>query len=80
MFRQLTRKKWTDGMLLNFPVSSKRFTGGFLKLFPYFSFFFFFKSTAVCHTMHLLLLWHFLKLEEQIHSFTSVLQQSITCQ
>lgn len=42
--------------------------------------FFFFKSTGVCHTMHLLLLWHFLKLEEQIHSFTSVLQQSITCQ
>ena len=38
MFRQLTGQNSADKMLLNFAVSAKLFTGGFLNFLPHFHF------------------------------------------
>lgn len=65
IFRQITRENWANKMPLNFAVSAKLFTGGFLNFLPHFHFV---SYIVVCHTVHLLRLWHFLKLEDQIHS------------
>lgn len=53
-------------MLLNFAVSAKLFIDVFLNFLSHLHFFFL--ITVVCRTVHLLLLWHFVKLEDWIHS------------